>query len=46
MIIKYDMLASFKRDFDFISDDNLPVAVFSIIADTTIGYLIGPQAAR
>lgn len=42
MIIKYDILASFKHDFDFISDDNLTVAVFSIIVDTTIGYLTGP----
>lgn len=42
MIIKYDRLASFKRDFDFISDDNLTVAVFSTIADITTGYLIGP----
>lgn len=42
MIIKYDSLASFKHDFDFISDGNFTVALFSIIVDTTVGYLIGP----
>lgn len=46
MIIKYDILASLKNDFDFISDGNLTVAVFSIIVDATVGYLIGPKAAH
>lgn len=32
--------------FDFLSDDDLTVAVFSIIVETTIGYLIGPEAAH
>lgn len=41
MIIKHDTPSSFKHDFDFISDNNHTVTMFSTTVDT-IQYLIGP----